>query len=54
MNYKCDERECPGGPVVRAQRFHCQGLSSVLVGELRSHKLSTTTKKICDEKNVIM
>ena len=38
-------REFPGGPVVRTQRFHCQGRVRSLVWELRSHKPCGAAKK---------
>ena len=38
------QRESPGGPVVRAQRSHCQGLVQSLIRELRYHKLRSRKK----------
>ena len=38
-------REFPGSPVVRTQRFHCWVRVQSLVGELRSHKLCGMAKK---------
>lgn len=37
--------ELPGGPVVRSQCFHCRAQASILVGELRPHKLWGLTKQ---------
>ena len=40
-----NSREHPGGPVVRILGFHCQGLSSILIKELRSHRPCGEAKK---------
>ena len=34
-----------GGPVVRSQCFHCRAQASILIGELRPHKLWGLTKQ---------
>ena len=38
-------QEFPSGPMVRNWHFHCQGLDSILPGELRSRKPQSMAKK---------
>ena len=51
-SYSKGLREFPGGAVVRTPLSHCQGprFSQSLIGELKSHKLCSVTKKIGTNK----
>ena len=40
-----EERDFPGGPVVRTQHYHCQGPCSIPGQELRSFKPHGTAEK---------
>ena len=49
LKFNIPFREFPGDSVVSTWHFHCQGLGSIpdcLIGELRSYKPQSTTKKI--------
>ena len=42
---KTSGQEFPSGPMVKNWHFHCQGLDSILPGELRSRKPQSMAKK---------
>ena len=45
IHEKGSNREFPGGPLVRTLRFTSRAWVQSLVGELRSYKLCSATKK---------